>query len=212
MSNGVIFGTKNSVTDWDLLMTSKQIGKPEARTNYIEIPGRDGTLDLTESLGEIKYNDRTLTFEFDLFNPSNFWNTEKEISNYLNGKKLKITLEQDPNYYYLGRCKVSSSLTKNVGHFTIECTCEPYKYKQNVTTITNTVTTGGTYNYSNDRKSVVPTLTLSAAMNLEFNGTSYSIGAGTNKVLGINFKEGINTIKVTSGSGTLTVSYQEGSL
>lgn len=212
MSNGVIFGTKNSVTDWDLLMTSKQIGKPEAKTNYIEIPGKDGTLDLTESLGEIKYNDRTLSFEFDLFNPKNFWNTEKEISNYLNGKKLKITLEQDSNYYYLGRCKVSSSISKNVGHFTIECTCEPYKYKQNITTITNSVVTGGTYNYSNDRKSVVPTLTLSAAMTLEFNGTSYSIGTGTNKVLGINFKEGINTIKVISGTGTLTVSYQEGSL
>ena len=59
---------------------------------------------------------------------------------------------------------------------------------------------------------MVPTLTLSAAMTLEFNGTSYSIGTGTNKVLGINFKEGINTIKVISGTGTLTVSYQEGSL
>jgi len=72
MGNGVIFGTKNSVTDWDLLMTSKQIGKPEARTNYIEIPGRDGTLDLTEALGEIKYNDKSLnsyiaSFNFEIF-------------------------------------------------------------------------------------------------------------------------------------------------
>lgn len=213
MNNGVTFGTKNSITDWDLLMVSKSIGEAEPITNYIEIPGRDGALDLSESLGEVKYKNRTLTFEFDLFNPISFYTTQREIINYLNGKKLKITLDQDPNYYFIGRCRVtSSSISKNLGHFTIECVCEPYRYKQNVTTISNNVTAGNSYSFKNDRKSVVPTLTLSSAMTLSFNGTSYSVGAGTNKILGINFKEGTNTITVTNGSGTLSVSYQEASL
>ena len=213
MNNGVTFGSKNSITDWDLLMISKSIGEAEPITNYIEIPGRDGALDLSESLGEVKYKNRTLTFEFDLFNPISFYTTQREIINYLNGKKLKITLDQDPNYYFIGRCRVtSSSISKNLGHFTIECVCEPYRYKQNITTISNNVTAGNSYSFKNDRKSVVPTLTLSSAMTLSFNGTSYSVGAGTNKILGINFKEGTNTITVTNGSGTLSVSYQEASL
>lgn len=213
MNNGVTFGSKNSITDWDLLMISKSIGEAEPITNYIEIPGRDGALDLSESLGEVKYKNRTLTFEFDLFNPISFYTTQREIINYLNGKKLKITLDQDPNYYFIGRCRVTgSSISKNLGHFTIECVCEPYRYKQNITTISNNVTAGNSYSYKNDRKSVVPTLTLSSAMTLSFNGTSYSVGAGTNKILGINFKEGTNTITVTNGSGTLSVSYQEASL
>lgn len=213
MNNGVTFCSKNTITDWDLLMISKNIGEAEAITNYVEIPGRDGVLDLTESLGEVKYKNRILTFEFDLFNPKSFWSIQREIVNYLNGKKIKITLDQDPNYYFYGRCRVSSSsIVKNLGHFTIECECEPYKYKQNVTTITNTVSTGGKYTYTNDRKSVIPTLTLSSAMTLRFNGNSYSLSSGTIKTFDIEFKEGINTIEVISGSGTLTVSYQEASL
>ena len=213
MNNGVTFGSKNSIIDWDLLMVSKSIGEAEPITNYIEIPGRDGALDLSESLGEIKYKNRTLSFEFDLFNPISFYTTQREITNYLDGRKLKITLDQDPNYYFYGRCRVnSSSITKNLGHFTVECICEPYRYKQSITTISNSVSTGNSYNYINDRKSVVPTLTLSSAMTLEFDGNTYSLNSGSQKVLDIEFKEGTNTIKVINGSGTLSVSYQEASL
>ena len=59
---------------------------------------------------------------------------------------------------------------------------------------------------------VTPTLTLSAAMTIEHNGTSYSLGAGTSKILGIQFNEGTNTIKGITGSGTLKAEYREGSL
>ena len=88
MNNGVTFGSKNTITDWDLLMISKNIGEAEAITNYVEIPGRDGTLDLTEALGEVKYKNRALTFDFDLFNPTSFWTIQREIINYINGTKF----------------------------------------------------------------------------------------------------------------------------
>jgi len=213
MNNGVTFGNKNSVTDWDLLMTAKTIGEAVPKTKYVEIPGRDGALDFTESTGEVKYSDRTLTFRFELLNPSSFWETQRKIVNHLNGRKLKIILDQDPNYYFYGRCKVANdNLIKNLGEFNIECICDPYKYKKEETVITQNVSVGNSYNYINDRKSVIPTLTLSSAMTIEFEGNSYSLGAGSQKVLDIQFKEGTNTIEIISGSGTLTVAYQEASL
>ena len=49
-------------------------------------------------------------------------------------------------------------------------------------------------------------------MTLEFKGNSYSLNAGTHIVLGIEFVEGENKITVTTGSGTLTVEYQEARL
>ena len=49
-------------------------------------------------------------------------------------------------------------------------------------------------------------------MTLEFGGNTYSLSAGTQKVLDIKFVEGNNSIKVTAGSGTLTVKYQEATL
>lgn len=211
--NGVKFGDKHSITDWDLIMISKDMGTAEPKINEIDIPGRDGTLDIPDPSGEVKYNNRTISFLFDTLKPSSeWWTLNRKISNYLHGQKLKVILDQDPNYYYLAKLKVSFSNDKNVGHFSISGTAEPYKYKQNVTVVTNTVTAGSTYTYTNDRKSVVPTLELSDAMTLEFEGNTYSLSSGKQKVLNIRFKEGTNSIKVVTGSGTLKVTYQEASL
>lgn len=214
MNNGVTFGTKHSITDWDLIMTEKEIGKATPKLNSIEIEGRDGSIDLTEALGEVRFSDRNISFSFDtLKKPSSWWELDAEISNYINGRKLKVILDQDPNYYYLARLTVDSfTNTRNVGHFKISGTAEPYKYKKDITTVVYEATQGNSYNFENKRKSVVPTLTLSADMTLEFDGTSYALSAGTQKVLGIKFVEGTNTIKVVSGNGTLTATYQEASL
>lgn len=214
MNNGVTFGEKHTINDWDLLMTSKSIGEATPKTNYLEITGRDGSIDLTEALGEVKYSDRNISFEFDMFQKSsNWWSLKKDIANYINGKKLKVILDQDPNYYYYARLQVDNfSNDKTVGHISISGTAEPYKYKKDITTVTKTVSAGNTYTYTNGRKSVVPILTLSEPMTITFNGTSYSLGTGQQKILGIKFVEGTNTIGVTTGSGTLTVSYQEGDL
>lgn len=212
--NGVKFGNKHSITDWDLLMTNRGIGDAEPIENYITIPGSNNELDLTEAFGEVLYNPRILTPSFDMFQkPSDWLNLKDEITNYLHGKKMKIIYDTDPNYYYIGRCKVADfSNDFTVAHITIEAKCEPYKYKINPTIVTNTVSQGKTFTYINDRKTVVPKLTLSAAMTLEFKGNSYSLGAGTHNVLGIEFTEGENKITVTTGSGTLTVEYQEARL
>lgn len=54
----------------------------------------------------------------------------KEIATYLHGQKLAIIDDEDPDYYYLGRCSITNfSNTKNIGQLTIECICEPYKIK-----------------------------------------------------------------------------------
>lgn len=213
--NGVTFGNKHTVNDWDLLMTARNIGDAEPYENYISIPGADGEKDLTEAFGEIRYKPRTLAPSFDMFqNPQNWLRLKDEITNYLHGRKMRVIYDTDPNYYYYGRCKVSDfSNDYTVGHITIEVYCsDPYKYKINPTIVTNEVTVGQTYTYINDRKSVIPTLTLSASMTLEYLGNTYSINAGTHTNLPFEFVQGENKIKVISGSGTLTVEYQEARL
>ena len=153
MNNGVKFDDKHSITDWDLLMVSKNIEEAEPRINTIEIEGRDGSIDLTEALGAVKYNDRTLSFDFEIINPIDYWATRKAISNYLNGRKAKIILDQDPNYYYYGRCQVSDAANeKNVGRFTIECICEPYKMKISETIVSDDVVAEDIITLSNEKK------------------------------------------------------------
>lgn len=212
--NGVKFDDKHSIIDWDLLMVSKSIPLPEPKTISVDIPGRDGKIDLSNAFGEIKYENRTLTFDFDIFsNPSKWWELREKIAQTLYDKKIKIILDQDSNYYYSGRCKITSfTTTFTVAHISIECDCEPFKYKLTETSISNNLVAGETYTFSNLDKSVIPIFELSDETTVEFEGNSYSLSAGTHKVLDIIFKRGNNYIKIISGTGTMKLTYQEATL
>ena len=211
MNNGVKFGDKHSIDDWDLLMVSKSIGDAEPKIIDVDIAGSNGKLDLSEWTGEILYNNRTLAFDFDIYDsPSNWWTLKRQITNYLHGKKLKITLDQDPNYYYVGRCKVTNfSNETTVAHISIECDCEPFVYKKDITT--KTITGTGTLNLTNGRKRVMPTITSTESMQFTFENKTFTV-SGTLQSPDIILKEGDNIIEVISGAGTLTATYQEGEL
>lgn len=211
MKNGVKFGDKHSMDDWDLLMTSKNIEDAEPKIIEVEIPGSNGKLDLSEWTGEILYNNRTLTFNFDIFDsPSNWWALKQEITKYIHGKKLKIVLDQDNKYYYYGRCKVAAfSNETTVAHLTIECDCEPFKYKNEVTT--KSITGTGTLILTNSKERVMPVITSTESMQFTFEGKSFVVN-GTLQSPDIILKEGENIIEVTNGTGTLTATYQEGEL
>jgi hypothetical protein len=59
-----------------------------------------------------------------------------------------------------------------------------------------------------------PEITVTAETTLTFGGTSYSLSAGAWKLVGIQLQEGENkfTARTISGTGTITFTYQEGSL
>lgn len=214
MNNGVKFDDKHSITDWDLLMVSKNIEEAEPRINTIEIEGRDGSIDLTEALGAVKYNDRNLSFDFEIINPTDYWATRKSISNYLNGRKAKIILDQDPNYYYYGRCQVSDSENeKNVGRFTIECICEPYKMKISETIVSDDVVAEDIITLSNEKKLVMPKIESTGNIVFKFEDKQFSITANEPfQSPDFILKEGNNQVEIISGSGTLKFTYREGSL
>lgn len=211
MNNGVKFGDKHSIKDWDLLMTGKSIPDAEPKIIDVDIAGSNGKLDLSEWTGDILYNNRILTFNFDIFDsPSNWWTLKRQISNYLHGKKLKIVLDQDAEYYYYGRCKVADfSNETTVAHITIECDCVPFIYKKEVTT--KSITGTGTLILSNARKRVMPTITSNESMQFTYEGKTFTVN-GTLQSPDIILKEGNNIIEVISGTGTLTATYQEGEL
>ena len=59
MSNGVLFDDKiHTERDWRLKLISIYIPMPDPKTQLVDIPGADGTVDLTEVNGRPAYNDR----------------------------------------------------------------------------------------------------------------------------------------------------------
>lgn len=211
--NGVTFGNYHSYNDLYLILSSKEIGSPEIKKKTVSVEGADGALDYTEYFGEVKYDNRTLNFEFSTIVPqSQFMDLYSQICNAIHGKKMKITLDADKDYYYIGRLAVSAFTNdKNIGAISVECDCEPWKYKQNDTVVTQAVSGSANITLVNGRKRAVPTITTTASMSIDLKGNKYSIGKGEYIIPALELVEGNNELTVT-GTGNITFTYREGGL
>ena len=125
----------NTWDNWRLIPSSRPtLVQPTPVYKYIEIPGRDGTIDTTDYLiGRPTYSDRKGQFEFYVYNDGQNWvNRRAQIASFLTGKKMKMFLEDEPNYYYYGRFffkewKSDPQFSKVI----IEYQVAPYRYLSN---------------------------------------------------------------------------------
>ena len=207
--NGVTFVSlnanisKHSYLDFGVILTEQNIGLPSPKTYTVNIEGMDGNLDLSECFGEMKYENRTIKFTFESIDKITDWQAKMiKISSFLHGQKMKITTWSDPDFYYVGRCRIDEYNSKSkLGKIVISCNCEPFKYKQNITTF-NLVE--GLNTVQNSRMTVYADLINEAEITI--NGKTYN--AGTH----------LRTIKLTSGtnnlnsSGSATLIFQEGEI
>ena len=210
--NTIKFGEKDSYTDFNLILRPKERPFPTPKTNYVSIEGGDGDLDLTTALtDDVKYENIPYSLEFTLKDKRVDWETTLlNLSTYLHGKKMNLTFSEDPNWYYVGRYTLNPLTSdRNVGLLNIDCILEPYRLKKNETI--KTITGTGTLTLTNSRKWVMPIITSNSSMQFTFEGKTFVVN-GTLQSPDIILKEGTNTIEVTSGTGTLTVTYREGKL
>lgn len=123
----------NTWDHWHLIPTTRPVVvQPTPVYNYVDIPGMDGSLDITDYLiGRPTYSDRQGSFEFYVENDyGNWFDRSHEIASYLDGKRvLRMTLEDDPEHYYIGRFYFKQ-WTPDASHsrVTIEYRVKPYRY------------------------------------------------------------------------------------
>ena len=222
MNNNVIFTRliDNKVietyNDFGLLLSPFELEIPEVQTNYIDLIGRDGSIDLTEVLGQVNYNNRELSLTFTVCSGiKNTLEIYTELANFLHGQRTKIVLPSFEDYYLIGRCKIGNlNRTKKTNQITITANCEPYKYKQELTEITEEI---GELPYkitiNNLKMPTIPTITTTNNVLMNFENADYSWSEGEHLNTSIVLKEGENIFTFKEGSsGTVTFSYQEGTL
>lgn len=126
---GIKFGEKHSYRDFGLLLTAKEIGSAKPKLEQVEVDGMDGKLDLTDSLGDVKYENRPLSFTFTIIgNQPDFFEKYSEVQNYLHGEYMRVVIDDDPCFYYEGRCTVNSFKTsKRTATIVIDVDAAPYK-------------------------------------------------------------------------------------
>ena len=201
----------NTWYDWRLTLTAKDVEPPEAKTNYIDLDGAHGSLDLTEALtGEVPFNDRTVS--------ASFWTSEgsfsdrvlllRQIRTALHGRKIKITEPDDPEHFFLGRVRLKD-IEQSAVHlaFDLEATCEPWRYAQEETR--RTVTEPADVVLRNDGTKVLcPDVVVEGSVVLTYAGADVGMSTGTYRVAGLRLQPGANLVTV-SGSGSVTFVYRE---
>lgn len=215
IETGVYFGDIHSFYDLNLILAPFTPPPAKPKLNYVEISGGNGSLDLTEALGEVKYYDREFSFTFTVHPLDRMTFDEKvtQVSNALNGKRCKITLDRDSDYFWDGRCSVNQyKQDRRLKQIVITATVRPYKYKQAITEALLIVTEDfKNFTLMNGRKTAIPEIACSADTTIIFGNSRIALSAGTYKTPDIYLVEGANKMQI-SGCGPIIFKWQEGDL
>lgn len=191
-----------------IILTSKKIAMPSVKSNYVEIDGRDGAIDFTDYFGNVRYNNRTITCDF--VSKDRTIDKWQEIANKWHGKKGNISFSDDLDYHFVGRINLDVwNCNKSTGSFKATIVCDPYRYKNTLTTITKA--NNQTITLVNGAMPTVPKVKVTGTTTLTYGDYSVSISAGEWILPSLELKQGENQITL-SGSGTVTFEYQEGEL
>ena len=210
---GVSFLGFHSYRDLHILLTGKEIGSPEVKRQTIDIEGADGELDFTDFFGEAKYLNVQHRFDFESIQPRNEQLSQfTDVKNKLHGKKGRIVLDDDPSFFYVGRCFVSAYKGEHgIGRISVECDCEPYKYKSEETMVTQAVDGTDNIVLTNARKRAVPLVTIETdtTLNIVYGGVNvWDLAAGSYMLPELELAEGENTVTVT-GTGRISFTWRE---
>lgn len=233
ITTGVKFGTMHSYRDFGLILQKRpEIEMPEPKTQYVDIPGMHGSIDMTAAFGSVKYSNRNIKFTFKIIKDRENWYTRhSEIANYMHGQRMKIIIDDDRRYYYYGRPKVNVwESNNNTATLVIDALCEPFKYDiyqpsdggwlwdpfsfVDGVIYRDKLPVDGTQNLKIQIAFLpqIPTFTCDApGMTVEFNGVTYELQEGLNKIYEIELARGDNFLTFT-GNGTVKIEYKVASL
>ena len=214
----VQFDSMDSYDKWGYHLAHKVIGEAEPKYNLVQVPGGVGYIDLTGALGVIGYNERELELTMkDIADHNKFVRHYSAMQADIHGKRCKITLSDDPGYYWDGRCSVGAMEQDGMACYVpVVVICQPYKLKQSKTVVQDDSLTEEYKEIvlSNDTMPTIPTITVQQETTIEYNGATYSINTGSHRLLGIVLGAGGGKIKAKAlgGSGSIKIEYQEGAL
>lgn len=214
----MIFGSYDTALHGLWTLAEWELTDPEYKQNFIEIPGRNGPLDLSATLtdGEPRYGSRTLTAVFESSEDDRLARKGRIdiMVNWLSGWRMNIELPDDPEHYLTGRLHVQR-LYNDMAHASVQVTaiCDPWRYNKTKTVVTLTAATEAqtAVLVNSGRRTVVPLIEITgtdAEVLLVFGASSWALGPGTYQLPDLELKQGSAEITY-SGTGSLNLTYRE---
>lgn len=217
----IIIGGKGSFEDFEASLNSRKIEQPKKKTIKESVPFSNTTYDFSAINGELYWNERTLVYVFEIIadTPEELeekkaafadWvmNVQNEdifdpfiFDYHFNGTYEDMTFEDDE-----GLDKTTASVT---------FTAYPYKISNYPKVHRLSISAGATITVTLENNSshrITPLISTTDAINITFNDTSYSIGAGEVQSERLALAVGLNTFVIkneTDGECALSISFYE---
>ena len=225
---------KHTFDHYGLYVTNTNpVAPPKAKMQHISIPGRNGLLDITDALsGYTIYENRIITLKLGGKKKKELWPSfMSTFQNEIHGKRVKIVFDEEQDYYYVGRATVNPDYerTGEIATFTVTIDAEPYKYSLVdslepwkwdpfsfvdgvIQSYSDLVVTGTLEcKIAGSEMPVIPEFIVSSNMTVEFEGNTYQLSPGRNKIYDIVILNKEYQVKF-NGNGTVSVSYRKGRL
>lgn len=212
---GFTIGGKHTYRDWGLRCYDYKITFPESQKSLIQIPGRNGKIDVALPQQREAYGHRTISIYCDApdRNYKEWVQIISDIANHVQDEYLPVIPDFDENYYYRGWIKLEVSKDFKEGSdivFSIDA--EPYKLRSEVTIVEADVDGETTVVLNNDKLKVNPKLTTDADIKIVIGGnneTEYKKGVYAKA--GFILPSGSTTLTL-NGAAHVKFEYQEGRL
>ncbi len=201
-----------------ILIDGYELDPPSPKTTTVDIPGANGSIDLTEALnGDVVYDNRTQKFVFkiiynDEYNAETHESTIKTdkdfeitktlVSNFLHGKEFDYKLTFDPEYTYHGRFSVDSYDHEAysgalLGDITITIDAKPYKFKEKKVFKLNAFC-GKWFSLESGRRMVRPIIETKVSTTVQYGDVSLTVPTGTYRLNNVIFKQGTNKLYINT--------------
>ncbi len=204
--HGAVFGSKHSREDYNAVMNYARITPPSIKENYVDIAGGNSSIDLTEAVGGVVFEDGKISFKFTLFHKED----KDRMKNDLHGKKLKITLEREPDFYYEGRLSFTGeSMLGTLCELNLDARVKPYKMENQITIHEEEIKASKDILLFNERMPAMPTITARGNIKVAYEGNSYELKTGIYEIPEITLRDGLNRLHV-SGNGSVRLEYRKG--
>lgn len=212
----IIFGSYDTALDGAWTVARLELTSPDFQSNLVQIPGRDGLLDLSTTLmgGEPRYNSRTLRV---VLENSDDTRQEREdrirsMIAELDGYRKQIWLPDDPEHYLEGRVRVSREYN-DLAHcaVSVTATCDPWLYNNEETVRTLIASTNAqkAIIVNTGRKTVTPVVEVTGvSVALAYGGDNWTLTPGKYMLPGLSFRPGEQELTY-SGTGTVKLTYRE---
>lgn len=201
-----------SPQDFGFVLTECNISPPKAKTNFVDVPGRNGSLDITEGLDTLAYDDRQLDFTFVRHGKlgENIAQANALVEQ-IHGQRRSIVIDGLKGRFE-GRCDVQVDYDTNLIEVKVKAKCFPYRLIDKQTKMF-TFSSSTTIYLENDIMPAFPVITSTAPFKLTYKDTLYSFGKVSGYQSNIRLDGGSNKLQMTANrSCTVTFEYIRGTL